>query len=193
MPQLTLHAPGITCDHCIATIRRATDAVAGARFVARDPDARSFVVDVAAGGTLDALSAALAAEGYPLAKAGSAPAAAGAHVSGVGDVSTHGDPRAVGWQPAFRVTRTDAGADVNYDCYCGCDAGFALDRAAADQPPEGCCCGNRILVGPDAGARLAGALDDSSGYRMDVTPLTMPWGQPLEVALAIPATGSGSA
>ena len=39
------------------------------------------------------------------------------------------------WKPAaYRVVETDIGANVNYDCYCGCDAGIAVDRAQDDQP-----------------------------------------------------------
>jgi copper chaperone CopZ len=41
-----LHAPDITCEHCVATIRDAVDGVEGATFISGDPDARSFVVEV---------------------------------------------------------------------------------------------------------------------------------------------------
>ncbi|MDA1001927.1 MAG: heavy-metal-associated domain-containing protein, partial [Chloroflexi bacterium] len=199
VPRVTLHAPDITCDHCIATIRRTADAVDGASFVSGDPDARAFVVDLATGGALDALASALSDAGYPLADASDA-ATAGADADADADElaspsdATHtagGDPRAVGWQPAYRVTRTQAGADVNYDCYCGCDAGFALDRAQADPAAESCCCGNHMLVGRDAGERLRARLDNVTSYRVEVAPVAMPWGQPLEVALAIPDADGG--
>ena len=85
------------------------------------------------------------------------------------------------------MTRTSAGADVNYDCYCGCEAGFAIDRSQADATPESCCCGNHMLAGRDAAARLAAQLATPAAYRIEVAPITMPWGQPFEVALAIPA------
>lgn len=180
MPQLTLYAPDITCDHCIATIRKTAEAIEGARFLAGDPERKSFVVDVAGGAVLDRLAEALAAEGYPLADA---PAATGAPAA----EPAHAAPVAkAGWFPEFRVTRTARGADVNYDCYCGCDAGFALDRSVADAAPESCCCGNRILVGRDAEPRLAAALDPGTPYRVEVQRLAMPWGQPLDVALAVP-------
>lgn len=195
MPRVTLHAPDITCEHCIATIRRTADAVDGASFVSGDPDARAFVVDLSTGGALDALASALSDAGYPLADASDA-ATAGAVVDEPASPSdaSHtagGDPRAVGWQPAYRVTRTPAGADVNYDCYCGCDAGFALDRAQADPAAESCCCGNHMLVGRGAGERLRARLDAAASYRVEVTPVAMPWGQPLEVALAIPDADGG--
>jgi copper chaperone CopZ len=179
LPQLTLYAPDITCDHCIATIRETADTVHGARFLSGDPDAKSFVVDVADGAVLDRLSAALAEAGYPLGEAGAPAAAAPA-------ADEHAPVSKAGWTPAYRVTRTDRGADVNYRCYCGCEAGFALDRALADPAPEGCCCGNRILVGRDARTRLAATLDPATTYDLNVQTIAMPWGQPLDVALAVP-------
>ncbi len=172
--QMLLSSPEITCDHCIATIRGVADQTDGARFVSGDPDRRTFVVDVDSGTALDRLGAALAAAGYPL---GDVPADTSA---------AHGEP-AADWTPGeYRVVRSDVGANVNYDCYCGCDAGFALDRSQADQATESCCCGNHIFVGPDAGRRIAGKLDPAATYRIDVREITMPWGQPMEVALAIP-------
>ena len=91
------------------------------------------------------------------------------------------------WSPSdYRVAATEAGANVNYDCYCSCDAGFAFDRSAADATAESCCCGNRMLVGADAGTRLGAALPDAPAFRMDVQQVAMPWGEAVEVALAIP-------
>lgn len=90
------------------------------------------------------------------------------------------------WQPEYRVAETGAGANVNYDCPCGCDAGFAFDRSVAEQDRNSCCCGRLILVGPDAEQRLLASLDDASAYSMDVRDVPMPWGQPAQVALAIP-------
>ncbi|MBM3139968.1 MAG: heavy-metal-associated domain-containing protein [Chloroflexi bacterium] len=177
MPQITLYAPNITCDHCIATIRAQAEATPGTRFISGDPNARAFVVDLADGAALDRLGVALAEAGYPLGDAAAARAAA----AGEHDARAGAD-----WRPAYRVTRTPAGADVNYACYCGCEAGFALDRAQPNPAPEGCCCGNRILVGRDAAERLAATLDAPATYRVDVQPVTMPWGQPMEVALAVP-------
>jgi hypothetical protein len=93
------------------------------------------------------------------------------------------------WRPAtYRVVATDAGANINYDCYCGCDAGFAFDRADSDPRAESCCCGNRILVGTDASARLADQLDRPADYRIESRAVGMPWDEELDVALAIPRT-----
>jgi len=172
--QMLLSSPEITCDHCIATIRRVAEATDGVAFLSGDPDRRTFVVDVDGGAALDRLDAALAAEGYPLGDVGAEP-------------QETQSAKSPDWTPtAYRVERTDVGANVNYDCYCGCDAGFALDRSQADQQTESCCCGNHILVGIDAGSRITAKLDDASAYRVDVQTTTMPWGQPIEVAVAIP-------
>lgn len=177
--QITLSAPDITCEHCIATIERTVDAIDGARFLHGNDLTQTFAVEVESGAVLDAVSAALAAEGYPLGEARAA--SAGEPASAV-DEST--------WTPAYRVTRTEVGADVNYACPCSCDAGFALDRSKANQDPESCCCGRQILVGPEAETRLRGALEEPGAYRYDRQAVTMPWGQPLEVALAIPLGGA---
>ena len=75
MPQMTLYAPDITCDHCIATIRETVDSIDGARFLSGDPSSRQFAIEVASGAVLDAVSAALAGVGYPLGDA-AAPASA---------------------------------------------------------------------------------------------------------------------
>lgn len=91
------------------------------------------------------------------------------------------------WRPTgYRVVETEVGANVNYDCYCGCDAGFAIYRSADDPAPEGCCCGNQILVGDAAGERIRAHLDQRFAYRLDVRREPMPWGEDAEVALAVP-------
>ncbi len=66
MTQVTLYAHDITCDHCIATIKRTTEGVEGVSFVAGDEHARSFVVDFDRAAALDTLGDALAAEGYDI-------------------------------------------------------------------------------------------------------------------------------
>ena len=177
--QLTLSSPNITCEHCIATIERTVNATPGARFIHGNDVFQTFAIEVDSGAVLDAVSAALEAEGYPLGEAGDASAAGAAPK--IDDAS---------WTPAYRVTRTEAGADVNYACPCSCDAGFALDRAKAAQDPESCCCGRQILVGRDAEERLRAALDAPDAFRFDVQTLEMPWGQPLPVALAVPLEGA---
>ncbi|MSP21754.1 MAG: copper chaperone [Dehalococcoidia bacterium] len=179
--QLTLSSPTITCEHCIATIEHTVNAVDGGRFIHGNDALRTFAIEVDSGAVLDAVSAALEAAGYPLGAAGEANAAPPASEHAHDDAS---------WTPSYRVTRTEAGADVNYACPCSCDAGFALDRARAAQDPESCCCGRQILVGRDAEDRLRATLESPAGYRFDVQTVEMPWGQPLPVALAVPLEGA---
>ncbi|MDA0351261.1 MAG: heavy-metal-associated domain-containing protein [Chloroflexi bacterium] len=171
--QLTLYAPDVTCEHCIATIQKAVGTVDGATFVSGDPDGKSFVIEVASGAVIDRVAAATEAEGYPLGDA--APAAEHG--------GTAADPN---WVPTYTVTGTDKGADINYACPCSCTAGFGLDRAVADQHAEGCCCGRQMLVAPtDAEARLKADLS-SGEYRFNLQTIEMPWGQPMQAAIAIP-------
>lgn len=192
MPQMTLYAPDISCEHCIATIERVIGTVHGARFLHGDPNAREFAVELERGAVLDELEAVLSSEGYPL---GDAPPLPGAGVKrlelmdlgsgGMAGMAQRGAATA-GTHPTYRVTRTEAGADVNYDCPCSCTAGFAFDRGSVEQAPESCCCGRQMLVGRDAESRLRAALDDPQAYVIDVQQVAMPWGQPLDVALAVP-------
>ncbi len=187
--QLTLYAPDVTCDHCIASIRGAVETVEGATFVSGDPNAKSFVVEVAAGAVVDAIAAATSAEGYPLGDA--TPAAATPNLVTTFTVAaTDSNGSSVAdqdWLPTYTVTATDKGADINYACPCGCTAGFAFDRSVADQHAEGCCCGRQMLVAPtDAEVRLKGGLNGGD-YRFDLQTVEMPWGQPMQAAIAIPA------
>jgi hypothetical protein len=46
-----------------------------------------------------------------------------------------------------------------------------------------------MLVGAGAAERILAKLDDAARYRVDVQQATMPWGQPMDVALAIPLGG----
>ena len=175
MPQLTLYAPDITCDHCVATIQKTVESQAGARYLGGDVAGKRFSVEVERGAVLDLLAAALADEGYPLGEAAdtASPVA--------------GDSAAATTHPTYRVTPTDAGAEINYNCPCGCSAGFAYNRAVADQEPESCCCGRTMLAGRNAGDRLRARLEGAGAYEIDIQTVTMPWGQPLEAALAVPA------
>ena len=88
--------------------------------------------------------------------------------------------------PTYIVTRTDAGADVNYQCPCGCDAGFAFDRSVAEQAPESCCCGRTILVGVSPRAPVLAFLPAPDTCDLDEQAIEMPWGQVLSVVLATP-------
>ncbi len=200
MPQMTLYAPDITCEHCIATIGRTVGAIEGARFLGGDPETRTFSVDVAGGAVLDRVAEALAEEGYPLGDADAAETSASIAHPGMTPLGTIGLPMAsapatgghyeagTAFTPRYlKVERTDAGADITYSCPCGSTTEvFHLDRAQPDQPPHSCC-GHHTLVGADATQRLRAHLDGGEGHAIDVQHMLMPWGQPVEAAQAIPA------
>ena len=44
MRELTLTAPDISCDHCIASIRKAVSKLAGVEFVSGDPNRKEVSV-----------------------------------------------------------------------------------------------------------------------------------------------------
>ncbi|MCK9487107.1 MAG: heavy-metal-associated domain-containing protein [Dehalococcoidia bacterium] len=180
MPQITLFAPDVTCDHCIATIQKTVERVEGARFIEGDPDSRSFAVDLAQGAVLDRLSEALAAEGYPLGPA--APARAAAPVASTGDgADAASEAAASAFAPSYTVEKSPEGASITYTCPCGSTTEhYTYDRSRPEQD-LGSCCDHHLLVQPGAGERLR-AL--KPGYEVDVQTLEMPWGQPVEAAFA---------
>ena len=186
MPQMTLYAPDITCDHCIATIKTAATGIEGVRFIAGDPDARSFRLDVPSGAALDALAVVLAEEGYPLGGPEDAPSGGGMTMPMASGPSNVTMLPMAGAKPAFvptyRPQASSAGADIVYSCPCGSTTEvFHYDRSRAEQVPHACC-NHQVLVAPDAATRLR-ALD---GYQViDVQTVTMPWGQPMEAAMAV--------
>ena len=69
MEEVTLTAPDISCDHCIAAIRKALSKLAGVQFVNGNP--RTKQVTIRYDPSLVALAAiekAMEEEGYPLAR-----------------------------------------------------------------------------------------------------------------------------
>jgi len=67
--EVTLTAPDISCDHCIAAIRKALSKLAGVQFLSGDP--RTKQVTIQYDPSLVALAAiekAMEEEGYPLAR-----------------------------------------------------------------------------------------------------------------------------
>jgi copper chaperone CopZ len=201
MPQMTLYAPDITCEHCIATIGRTVGEIEGARFLGGDPDSKTFAVEVAGGAVLDRVAEALAGEGYPLGDApaaDAAPAHPGMTTLGMIGMPMASAPSKAGgehhmqqipnFKPSYlKVEKTEAGADITYSCPCGSTTEvFHLDRSEADQPPHSCC-GHHTLVGPNAAERLRARLGDrTDAYDIDVQHMLMPWGQPVEAVQAIP-------
>lgn len=175
MPQLTLFAPDVTCDHCIATIQKTVGTVEGATFLEGDPDSKSFAIEVTQGAVLDRVAEALAAEGYPLGAASPARAGEG----GSQAEST------VGFAPKFTIEKSAEGASITYDCPCGSTTEhYTFDRSKPEQE-VGSCCDHHLLVQANAGARLRERLGPEHGaYEVNVQSVEMPWGQPMEAAFA---------
>ena len=67
MPRVTLEAPDISCDHCIASIQKAVSKLPGVRFLEGDPSAKRVTLEYdAASVQLEAIEGAMEAEGYPV-------------------------------------------------------------------------------------------------------------------------------
>jgi copper chaperone CopZ len=63
--EVTLHSPNISCDHCIAAIRKAVTALPGVEFLSGDPQSQQVVVRYdPARASLDDIVKAMAEEGY---------------------------------------------------------------------------------------------------------------------------------
>ncbi len=69
MERVTLVAPDISCDHCIASIKKAVGALEGVGEVEGDPETKRVVVDFDPARTqLARIEAAMEEEGYPVQK-----------------------------------------------------------------------------------------------------------------------------
>ncbi len=172
MTQITLFAPDVTCEHCIATIQKTVATIDGATFLEGDPDSKSFAIAVAQGDVLDRVAEALAAEGYPLGPASPARASEG----GGQAAST------VGFAPSFTIEKSAEGASVTYTCPCGSTTEhYTYDRSKAEQA-VGSCCDHHLLIQAGAAETLRDRLGDA--YEVNVQSVQMPWGQPMEAAFA---------
>lgn len=68
MEEVTLTAPDISCDHCIATIRKAVSKLAGVQFVGGNPQTKQVTIRYDPSVVeLTAIEKAMEEEGYPLA------------------------------------------------------------------------------------------------------------------------------
>ena len=69
MQDVTLTAPDISCDHCIAAIRKAVSRLAGVEFVGGDPASKQVSLRFDESRVqLEAIEKALEDEGYPVVK-----------------------------------------------------------------------------------------------------------------------------
>jgi len=67
--EITLTAPDISCDHCIATIRKAVSKLAGVQFVGGNPQTKQVTIRYDPSVVeLTAIEKAMEEEGYPLAR-----------------------------------------------------------------------------------------------------------------------------
>ncbi len=67
MTRVTLEAPDISCDHCIASIQKAVRNLPGVRFLEGNPQTKQVTVEYDPGSVqLDAIERAMEAEGYPV-------------------------------------------------------------------------------------------------------------------------------
>ncbi len=181
MPQTTLFAPDVTCDHCIATIQKAVDSIEGAHFLAGDPDSKSFAIEVKSGALLDRVAEVLASEGYPLGDA--RPVATTGSAEGLASLPMASMPQAdAGFRPLLNVEKNADGALVTYNCPCGSTTEeYTYDRALAEQA-VGSCCDHHLLIQPGAADRLRAIVGDD--YQVSTQTIEMPWGQPVEAAFA---------
>lgn len=190
MTQVTLFAPDVTCEHCIATIQKTVGTVDGATFLEGDPDSKSFSIEVAQGAVLDRVAEALASEGYPLGPAAPARASGGLPMAGGmggglpmaggGSAGQAAAPAPAGFAPSLTVEKSPEGASVTYSCPCGSTTEhYTFDRSKSEQA-VGSCCDHHLLIQPNAGQRLRERLGDA--YDVNVQAVEMPWGQPMEAA-----------
>ena len=69
MEEITLTAPDISCDHCIAAIRKAVSKLAGVQFVGGNPQTKQVTIRYDPSVVeLTAIEKAMEEEGYPQAR-----------------------------------------------------------------------------------------------------------------------------
>lgn len=89
-----------------------------------------------------------------------------------------------------RQDDTTAEIHINYGCPCGCTAGVVYNPASRQSEVGRCCCGRVLVAGPNAGRRLATLLPDSEVFDLDLGAATLPWGERVATALAVPRGAS---
>jgi copper chaperone len=67
MEHVTVTAPDISCDHCVATVKEAVGALPGVSSVEADPESKRVEIDFDSGRvSLTQIAAALEEAGYPV-------------------------------------------------------------------------------------------------------------------------------
>jgi hypothetical protein len=89
--------------------------------------------------------------------------------------------------------------EVSYDCACGCHPVARYTRGSAEAGHEHCCCGIVHFAGQAAESQLQSYLAERKAdgrdspetkYSVQLASVRSPWGEPIEVAYALPASGS---
>jgi YHS domain-containing protein len=83
---------------------------------------------------------------------------------------------------------TPTQAHINYECPCGCTAGLIYDRVSGSTELGQCCCGRLLWVGDKAESVIEFFYEDGVEYQLDVGAVTLPWGEQVQTALAVPAS-----
>lgn len=87
--------------------------------------------------------------------------------------------------------------EVRYECACGCKPRARYERHSDEAGYEHCCCGQVHFVGARAEERLRAYLAERAAQRLDAEvgsytihtqQVQAPWGEPVAVAYALPAT-----
>lgn len=89
-------------------------------------------------------------------------------------------------QYTSRTGDRDTQAHVNYQCPCGCKAGLLYDRHEGAEHLGACCCGRLLWVGEEAESVILEHRRDGVEYEIDLSSVTLPWGQEIAAALAVP-------
>ena len=84
-------------------------------------------------------------------------------------------------------------AHVNYECPCGCIAGLIYERKSGARHLGQCCCGRLLWLGPDAGPVVERNFDATLTYEVELDRVTLPWGDEVLAALAVPVGLSSEA
>ncbi len=77
-------------------------------------------------------------------------------------------------------------AHINYQCPCGCVAGLTFDQAEGSEHLGMCCCGRLLWLGPAAHEVVTRSFREGIEYLVDRGTVTLPWGDDVPSALAIP-------